>query len=237
MIVIEPTPYDFYTMRELFDSMSFYSHTDSTPKAYPLESITEHQRKILINYLDAKYKTVNREEPVSFVRLLICDKPGMVLTPLEMPSAIDYTPKITTTDLVEAFGLTYTECSNGDLYVARSSQWLSLVPNEQADNFHRKMGVFLGYSQPDIKHYMNSEVNTTLPEDIVTDGMFTAEEVGYTVFLPQRFDDSIEGYKRAIQRGKEIYNHVITFAEEQDISELDQYVRTLYKLTCSEYIQ
>lgn len=205
---------------------------------FPLETMTDHQRRYLTQYLEAKYRTVNVEEPVSFVRLLIRDKPGMVLTPLVMPSNIDYSPEITIQELVEAFNLNYHVCGNDDLYVSRTSWRLDLISIDdiESDNIHYRMGVFLGYSKSDINHYFTSDNSDTRSDKLVHDGIFQPEEIAYTKFLPQRFDDSIEGYKRAIQRGKNIYDAVKKFSEDYNHSPLATYVDQLYDMACDDYI-
>ncbi len=155
----------------------------------------------------------------------------MVLTPLVLPSDSEYTPKITIQELVEALDLNYHVCRNDDLYVARISWRLELLSraDEHATNFHYRMGVFLEYSPADLRHYFESEPADTHPEELVRSGVFQPH-VAYTKFLPQRFDDSVDGYERAIERGKAIYEQITSFADEQDHAHLDAYINYFYDM-------
>lgn len=233
--VCDVSAYYFYIRTDLLTTMSSPADSTSPHLAnYPLETLTPTQRHVFQQFLEARQASyINLQEPISFARLLVRDKPGMIMAPLKMPSVIDYTPTITTEEIVDAFDLEHTCLENDDVAIARTPWRLDLYmsPNTSPG----WVGIFLGYPEQDIEHYISTDPPYTEPEDLVADGIFNADEVAYITYIPQRNEDSIEGYKRAISEGKTVRDTIETWARTWDLPGLVDYSDWIFEKAVTKY--
>lgn len=211
--------------------------TSDRTTTIPVETMTTRQRDVFQQFLEARQKShINLQEPISFARLLVDDKPGMIMAQLEIPQTIDYIPDITTQAVVEAFDVAYDQRNNGELAIAGSSGWLEGYTTND-DPSPECVGTFLGYPNRDIQHYISSDPPYTEPEDLVTEGVFDPEEVAYVTYLPQRNDDSVAGYKRAISEGKKIRETIAACAQRWNLPDLAEYAEWMFEKAVAEYDQ
>lgn len=199
--------------------------------SFPLEQLTDQQRSVLSEFLRARRESqVDLPEPISFVRLLVRHKPGVVLSPVCLSDVSDYEPSISIEEVLNTFDLEY-RCI-GERYVAARTAWrFDFLPD--FDQFsaekHRRIGVFLGYPDADIEHFIASDPPDTPPTEYLDTGLFEREDLAFTRFVPQRHEDSIEGVERAITTGKEVWTILSRYADQWECPELTEYMRWLYQ--------
>ncbi|MFC7191886.1 hypothetical protein ACFQL7_20590 [Halocatena marina] len=95
---------------------------------------------------------------------------------------------------------------------------------ERSDEWMRRLGVILGYPTADIEYFLNAQGVWTEPYDLVADGHFTPDEIADAGFIVYRHDDSIDGYKQAIQNGKQARHRLEELADDWNIPELNTFV-------------
>lgn len=197
---------------------------------YPLETMTTEQREIFGEYLRSRQKSrLNIQEPISVARLLVDHKPGVNLSSLTMPSIVDYEPSVSVQDVAEVFDLEY-KIEDGNTLMARSSWLLDVYPSsgEVPTAATRRAGAFLGYPQADINHFLHSEPPNITPIAYIEKGIFSPEEMAFTKFLPQRHEDTIEGYERAITTGREIWILLTRYSNRWDLPKLNDYLDWIF---------
>lgn len=148
-------------------------------------------------------------EPLQMALVLGGEKPATTFDPpTEMFSQYpNYSPRT----LVKEWGL-YCRRTSTDpaLMVSPSSLWFDLLPTVEMDTNRctRRFGLFFGYPFDDINFFLRAEGAILPAQKYVEQGVFSAEEVAYTVFAFYRPEDSETGYKRAISIGKRHYDQV-----------------------------
>lgn len=207
---------------------------------FPLETMTEQQRKVFEKFIDTRYKTqLNVREPIWLALLLAGQKPATEITTLSLPNYLDGDQSpITDEEVAEVFGLVAHRWDKHDLFVSRTHWWIGILPSQQADldAYHRRLGCFFGFPEEDIKYFLSSDNhNQTMPEELVADGVFQPGEMAFERFIPQGKDDSIEGYERAIKAGKNNRKIIETYANKWGLQKLDDYAERLYQDTIEDY--
>ncbi len=196
---------------------------------FPLETLTEHQREMFRQFITHRKKDqMNIREPIWFALLLAGKRPATEITIFGPPDDPDH--PITPEEIAEAFDLNYQWWADTCLDVARSSWRLDLLPSqgEVSEAYHRRLGCFYGYSEEDVEHFLTGGEQRTLPADLVSNGVFSHDEVAYTTFVPQGHDDSIDGYNRAIEMGKTNRSTIEEYADNWGIPELAAYAAWIY---------
>lgn len=201
------------------------------PITFPLESMAEDQRQVFHRYLAARRKSgIHLHGPIWFALLLSRERPAMELISLSHRGLSD-PPPTTNEEVAETFDLVYRSETDHSLTVARTSWRLDILPShgEDSDAYHRRQGRFFGYPEVDIDYFINREEARTPPEDLVAQGVFQPEEIAFTTFVPQGYDDSITGYERAIEIGKNNRSTIGTLSHNWDVPALDAYAEWLYQ--------
>lgn len=204
-------------------------HQDQT--AFPLESLTDHQRKVFTEFTNVKKETnSNIREPIWFALVLCGQKPATMISSLESSereASTFLTPKM----IVEAFNLSYHELFDGKFLVTRSPWRLELIPSRMEDisvtAYFRRMGCFFGYPEQDVKHFIETMGWDTHPTELAEEGTIQPEEAAYMMLLPQRYD-VVAHYDRAIASGKHIREIISNCTERWSINRLDEYADWVY---------
>lgn len=181
-------------------------------------------------------------QSVSWDPLSECDLLEQVVPPdkeITMVSEKDDQPEppITIDMIATAFDLKY-RSFHGSVCVARTSWLLDLLPTSKGStSYHWRLGTVFGYPRADIEYFLSAETGSPRAnrDDIMTAGHFQPDELAYTTFLPQVHEDSIEGYERAIKRGKEIRETVSTLADQWTVPELDSLAKTVYERAMTDW--
>ncbi|UPM45253.1 hypothetical protein [Halocatena salina] len=143
------------------------------------------------------------------------------------------TLEITKEEIAEVFGLYYLESDSDSIFVARTTWRLEFLPTTCEDTawYHRRLGCFLGYPQPDIEAFVQGEHIAPLEVQEESNDHMSPRETAYTTFAPQLHADTDEGRKRAIQIGKENYETVLEYADLWNMPRLGQYAEELFQET------
>lgn len=203
------------------------------PTTFPLETMTEEQREVFRQYLSARRETeIELREPIWLALLLACERPATeLLTLAKPPISTAPEPSITVEEVVDSFDLVYEKHTSHSIDVARTAWRFDLINSSEgwSEAHVRRAGCFFGYPPADIEHYLTSEPPDTQPAELVEAGLFRPAEVAFTAFLPQRHDDSIAGYKRAIETGKRIRKTIADLANVWALPELETWTEQLYQ--------
>ncbi len=206
--------------------------------SFPFETMTDHQRRVFRQFLDARRRSqINETEPIWVALFLTNEKPAVALTSLPTPSEDDETPTPAEA-LIDVFDLRFRKWSEHSFYVTRTAWRLALLPSrttsENAAAYARRLGCFFGYPQADIEHFIATDPPDTQPKELVTEGVFSPKEIAYTTYLPYRHEDSTDGFERAIDTGKSIRATVNDCATMWELPELAEYAEWLYETAVTE---
>lgn len=199
---------------------------------FPVESLTSEQHKSFTHLIESRKQIpFNRNEPIWLALLLTCEKPGALLTPL-YPGTSGKNDSIETTpeDIATTFGLYHKQWDDDIWYITRNQWRLEFLPAQigTTDGHARRLGCFFGYPTKDINHFINTYPTEATPEELVFHGIFSPEDIAYTIFLPQRHNDSVRRYQMAIAEGKRIYSIIERRSRNWELPQLKAYADTIY---------
>ncbi|WP_330633648.1 hypothetical protein [Halocatena halophila] len=195
--------------------------------SFPLESLTTEQRSIFKQFLSERHEDLlNVCEPLWLALVLSKHRPA---TEISAFSSSSLTPE----QLATAFDLPYQQWTENTITVARTSWRLDLLPprDDFSDTYHRRLGCFFGYPKEDVEKFLTDSSDRIMPWEHVADGVFSAEEVAYTKFVPQGRPSSIEEYERFIRNGKYNYEIIVDYAERWDFPALSAYADWVHQDT------
>ncbi len=205
---------------------------------FPFETLSQRQRKVFTQFIDNRVeKEAYLQEPIWLAFVITGKKPAMEIYSLEREDA---TVTLTAEDIAETFDLAYQRETEFLLNLARHSWRLELLPKKtmgmSAEAYHRRRGCFFGYPEDELEYFLSTDARSdTEPEDLVAEGIFQPEEVAYTKFIPYRHNDSIGGYKHAIESGKRVRTTIMEIASTWNFDYLNEYTNWFYNKTVTEH--
>ncbi len=216
---------------------SLQGTTDSPDRTttFSLETLTNHQREVFTQYIDAKRETKKGfREPLWLALVLVEEKPATEITyhkSSEMNDGSSSFPKL----IAAAFDLAYREHFD-TLNVARSSWRFELLPSTDegvsTNAYFRRNGCFYGYPEQDVDHFIETFGWDIYPADLSEDGIICPEEAAYMSLLPQRYNVAVH-YERAIKSGKHIRETITDCAKKWDFSYLDAHAEWVMLVCCN----
>ncbi len=100
--------------------------------------------------------------------------------------------------------------------------------------WHRRLGVLFGYPACDIRRFLDDR-EWIRPRARVESGTFTPAEVANTAFLCHRFEDSIDGYRRAIAWGRRLHTRYQQLAQSWELPILAAIADRQYEIAEAVY--
>lgn len=196
------------------------------------------------HYALREYTTQNREvdgklavHPISLARVLAHDKPAAYVDTVTGVAPQDNSPADYLAEIIDRIDLPARQGDGSGWIVARTSWRLDLLPTTESRNnaYHKRCGVVYGYPQEAIEHFINfKEVNVTRC-DLARAGVFPADEIAFTVFVPYAHRGSIEKYEEMIEKGKAIRRRITELSRAWDLPELDEHAEEVYQDVAKVY--
>lgn len=191
---------------------------------------TTTQRQTLDRWFSAYHDQFEEFDfPIQFTRVLAGDKPATLLQRSDL--TVDGGPFFFddgAVSFVNELGLVTTK-RDKSWFCARSQAQFELLSSAE-------MGKFYGYPEKDIKWFVDTPPDERVSaKERADNGDFTPEQLAYVDFTPYVNEDSIEGYKRAIEDGKRIRDLLSDIADEWRLPVLDQLADDHYQLSVEVY--
>ncbi|MFC6964941.1 hypothetical protein [Halocatena marina] len=185
-------------------------------------AITDEQRRELGRYLGSHRDDPHRD-PLKVALVLAGDRPAAFISPdpwMSLRSLLEFHNG--SVKLFELFDLSSREVRDvPGWFVARNSWRLDLLPTvlNGCSGYHRRLGTVLGYPQAAIEQFIERE-SLEVPEEFAKRGQFDTETLAFAKFVFYLPEATVDGYRRAIQQGKDRYARLCTLAELWQLPDL-----------------